>query len=127
MFRTFRIGRLVHKAVPNLDYKIVGIHVRRVKGSLLRGAWRGITAELVAGFAVISLIDTETIKPAQLSRYGQLLERETTRVMDTVRTTMGVGLSQITNNTPNHPASAGFFTFGECRIVADYPPCRSHQ
>ena len=78
MFRTFRIKRRVHKAVPNLDYKIVGIHVRRVKGSLLRGALRGITAELVAGFAVISLIDTETIKPAQLSRYGQLLERETT-------------------------------------------------
>ena len=110
MFRTFRIERLVNKAVPNLDYKIVGIHVRRVKGSLLRGAWRGITAELAAGFAVISLIDTETIKPAQLSRYGQLLERETTRVMDTVRTTMDVGLSQLTNNTPNHTASAGFFT-----------------
>ena len=110
MFRTFRIERLVHKAVPNLDYNIAGIHVRRVKGSLLRGAWRGITAELAAGFTVISLLDRETIKPAQLSRYGQLLERETTRVMDTVRTTMDVGLSQITNNTPNRPASAGFFT-----------------
>ena len=109
MFRTFRIERLVNKAVPNLDYKIVGIHVRRVKGSLLRGAWRGITAELAAGFAVISLLDTETIKPTQLSRYGQLLERETTRVMDTVRTTMGTGLSQITNNSPNHTALAGFF------------------
>ena len=109
MFRTFRIGRLVHKAVANLDYKIVGIHVRRVKGSLLKGAWRGITPELAAGFAVISLLDTETIKPAQLSRYGRLLERETTRVMDTVRTTMGTGLSQITNNSPNHTALAGFF------------------
>ena len=111
MFRTFRIKRRVHKAVPNLDYKIVGIHVRRVKGSLLRCAWRGITAELAAGFAIISLLDTGTIKPAQLSHYGQLLERETTRIMDAVRTTMGVGLSQITNNTPNHPASAGFFIY----------------
>ena len=110
MFRTIRIERLVHKAVPILDYKIVGIHVRRVKGSLLRGAWRGITAELAAGIAVISLLDTKTIKPAQLSRYGQLLERETTRVMDTVRTTMDMGLSQLTNNTPNRTASARFFT-----------------
>ena len=109
MFRVFRIERLVQKAVSNLDYKIVGIHVRRVKGSLLKGAWRGITAELAAGIAVISLLDTETIKPVQLSRYGQLLERETTRVMDTVRTTMNVGLSQITNHIPNHQASAGFF------------------
>ncbi len=120
MFRTFRIKRRVHKAVPNLDYKIVGIHVRRVKGSLLRCAWGGITAELAAGFAVISLLDTETIKPAQLSSYGQLLERETTRVMDTVRTTMGMGLFVDNQPHPQPPDFGGVF-YAPSRSSSRYP------